>query len=77
MLQLSGSITYNAKPFSEFIPQRTAGYVYQSDNHIGQLTTRETLDFSARCQGPGLAAGAFNPRPFTTQPQPKAEITWC
>ena len=57
-VQLSGDITYNARKFNQFVPQRTSGYVYQGDNHIAQLTTRETLDFSARCQGPGLAAGA-------------------
>ena len=31
---------------------------YQGDNHVAQLTTRETLDFSARCQGVGRWGGA-------------------
>lgn len=37
----------------EFVPQRTSAYISQNDLHIGQLTVRETLSFSARCQGVG------------------------
>ncbi|GAB2225413.1 hypothetical protein Droror1_Dr00006205 [Drosera rotundifolia] len=37
----------------EFIPQRTAAYVSQNDVHIPTMTVRETLEFSARCQGVG------------------------
>ncbi|KAK9802906.1 hypothetical protein WJX73_004507 [Symbiochloris irregularis] len=56
-IQMSGRVSYNDRTFNQFVPQRTAGYVYQGDNHIGQLTTRETLDFSIRCQGAGLSVG--------------------
>ncbi|KAG8375491.1 hypothetical protein BUALT_Bualt10G0105400 [Buddleja alternifolia] len=38
---------------NEFIPQRTSAYIGQHDLHMGELTVRETLAFSARCQGVG------------------------
>ncbi|KAI5600727.1 hypothetical protein BDE02_01G044500 [Populus trichocarpa] len=38
---------------NEFVPQRTAAYISQHDLHIGEMTVRETLAFSARCQGVG------------------------
>ena len=41
----------------EFIPVRTAAYVPQDDVHTGEMTVRETLDFSARVQGAGFRAG--------------------
>ncbi|CAI5480132.1 unnamed protein product [Closterium sp. Yama58-4] len=53
-LKVSGSVTYNGHALNEFIPERTAVYVPQNDEHIGEMTVRETLDFSARLQGPGL-----------------------
>ncbi|KAK3219625.1 hypothetical protein Dsin_013595 [Dipteronia sinensis] len=37
----------------EFVPHRTAAYISQHDVHIGELTVKETLAFSARCQGVG------------------------
>jgi ABC-type multidrug transport system ATPase subunit len=54
---MSGSITYNGHTLKEFVPQRTSAYISQNDNHIGELTVRETLDFSARCQGVGYRYG--------------------
>ncbi|CAL1385159.1 unnamed protein product [Linum trigynum] len=53
-LKVSGKLTYNGHTTSEFVPQRTAAYIGQHDNHIGELTVRETLAFSARCQGTGF-----------------------
>ncbi len=53
-LQVSGEVTYNGHPLREFVPQRVAAYISQVDVHIAELTVRETLDFSARCQGPGF-----------------------
>eukprot|EP00850_Spirogloea_muscicola_P010335 SM000060S19667 [mRNA] locus=s60:404941:415471:- [translate_table: standard] len=50
-LRVEGRTTYNGRGFKEFVPQRTAAYVDQVDNHIGELTVRETFDFAARCQG--------------------------
>ncbi|XP_020424974.1 pleiotropic drug resistance protein 1 [Prunus persica] len=52
-LKLSGRVTYNGQGMGEFVPQRTAAYVSQHDLHIPELTVRETLAFSARCQGVG------------------------
>ncbi|RWR83360.1 ABC transporter G family member 39-like protein [Cinnamomum micranthum f. kanehirae] len=37
----------------EFVPQRTSAYISQYDTHTGEMTVRETLAFSARCQGVG------------------------
>ncbi|KAF7147146.1 hypothetical protein RHSIM_Rhsim03G0245700 [Rhododendron simsii] len=52
-LQISGKITYNGHSLNEFVPQRTSAYVSQQDWHVAEMTVRETLDFSARCQGVG------------------------
>lgn len=53
MLQVKGSVTFNGYTHNEFVPQKTAMYVSQNDLHNGELTVRETLDFSARAQGVG------------------------
>jgi ABC-type multidrug transport system ATPase subunit len=55
--QVRGRVSYNGHALSEFIPERTAVYVTQEDQHMPELTVRETLDFSARCQGTGSHAG--------------------
>ncbi|KAK4836952.1 hypothetical protein QYF36_001596 [Acer negundo] len=52
-LKFSGSITYNGHNINEFVPQRTVAYISQQDLHIPEMTVRETLSFSARCQGVG------------------------
>ncbi|KAF3334920.1 pleiotropic drug resistance protein 3-like isoform X2 [Carex littledalei] len=52
-LKVSGKVTYNGHEMNEFVPERTAAYISQHDLHIGELTVRETLAFSARCQGVG------------------------
>ncbi|XP_010535889.1 PREDICTED: ABC transporter G family member 38 [Tarenaya hassleriana] len=52
-LKISGDVTYNGHEFHEFVPQRTAAYISQYDVHLPQLTVRETLTFSAKCQGVG------------------------
>ncbi|GMN71758.1 hypothetical protein TIFTF001_053445 [Ficus carica] len=52
-LKFSGRVTYNGHDMKEFVPQRTAAYISQYDVHIGEMTVRETLAFSARCQGVG------------------------
>ncbi|KVH94078.1 hypothetical protein Ccrd_003864 [Cynara cardunculus var. scolymus] len=54
-LKRSGMITYNGHAFHEFCVQRTSAYISQTDNHIAELTVRETLDFGARCEGEGFA----------------------
>ncbi|CAI8619678.1 unnamed protein product [Vicia faba] len=52
-LQLAGSVTYYGHGLNEFVPPRTAAYISQHDVHIGEMSVRETLAFSARCQGVG------------------------
>ncbi|CAK9176321.1 unnamed protein product [Ilex paraguariensis] len=52
-LKVSGRVTYNGHGMHEFVPQRTSAYISQYDLHMGELTVRETLAFSARCQGIG------------------------
>ncbi|KAL8458115.1 hypothetical protein ACS0TY_035846 [Phlomoides rotata] len=52
-LKVSGSVSYNGHEMDEFVPQTTASYISQHDVHIGEMTVRETLEFSARCQGIG------------------------
>ena len=58
-------MTYNGHGVDEFCVQRTSAYISQSDNHLAELTVRETLDFAARCQGSsesfaGLLASFFH-----------------
>uniref|UniRef100_A0A0D9XIH8 ABC transporter domain-containing protein n=1 Tax=Leersia perrieri TaxID=77586 RepID=A0A0D9XIH8_9ORYZ len=50
-LKKSGKVTYNGMDLDKFCIQRTSAYISQTDNHIGELTVRETLDFAAKCQG--------------------------
>ncbi|GKA02057.1 pleiotropic drug resistance protein 1-like protein [Tanacetum coccineum] len=52
-LKSSGKVTYNGHELHEFVPERTSAYISQNDVHIGEMTVRETLAFSARCQGVG------------------------
>ncbi|KAI3848811.1 hypothetical protein MKW92_046664 [Papaver armeniacum] len=56
-LEVSGKVTYNGHEMDEFVPQRTSAYISQYDLHIGEMTVRETLNFSARCQGAGTGYG--------------------
>jgi ABC-type sugar transport system ATPase subunit len=56
-LKVLGKVTYNGHRMNEFVPQRTAAYISQHDLHIGEMTVRETLAFSARCQGVGTRYG--------------------
>jgi ABC-type multidrug transport system ATPase subunit len=51
--QESGRVTYCGHEFSEFVPQRTCAYISQHDLHHGEMTVRETLDFSGRSLGVG------------------------
>lgn len=56
-LQTTGSITYNGHELDEFYVRRTSAYISQTDDHIAELTVRETLEFCARCQGAEDLAG--------------------
>ncbi|XP_024523228.1 ABC transporter G family member 35 [Selaginella moellendorffii] len=52
-LKTRGQVTYNGYELDEFVPQKTSAYISQHDLHVGEMTVRETLEFSARCQGVG------------------------
>ncbi|KAL9463515.1 hypothetical protein AB3S75_001346 [Citrus x aurantiifolia] len=52
-LKVRGEITYNGYRLNEFVPQKTSAYISQNDVHVGEMTVKETLDFSARCLGVG------------------------
>lgn len=55
--QVQGEITYNGYKLDEFVPQKTSAYISQHDVHVAEMTVKETLDFSARCQGVGTRYG--------------------
>lgn len=57
LVQVAGEISYNGCRLDEFVPQRTSAYISQYDLHIPEMTVRETIDFSARCQGVGSRPG--------------------
>lgn len=66
--QCSGEISYNGHRLDEFVPQKTSAYISQYDLHIAEMTVRETVDFSARCQGVGSRTGRFlSTNQFTPQ----------
>ncbi|KNA08801.1 hypothetical protein SOVF_159450 isoform A, partial [Spinacia oleracea] len=50
-LEFKGDTSYNGHNLDQFIPQKTSAYISQHDLHIPDMTVRETIDFSARCQG--------------------------
>ncbi|GKV37528.1 hypothetical protein SLEP1_g45550 [Rubroshorea leprosula] len=52
-LKESGRVTYCGHELTEFVPRRTCAYISQHDLHYGEMTVRETLDFSGRCLGVG------------------------
>ncbi|KAL8114978.1 hypothetical protein AgCh_021704 [Apium graveolens] len=55
-LKMTGNISYNGYNLKDIIPQKTSAYVSQNDLHISEMTVRETLNFSACCQGIGSRA---------------------
>ncbi|KAJ4833721.1 hypothetical protein Tsubulata_038630 [Turnera subulata] len=78
-LKFSGRVTYNGHGMNEFVPQRTAAYISQHDLHIGEMTVRETLAFSARCQGVGtryelLAELSRREKAANIKPDPDIDI---
>lgn len=54
---MKGEISYNGYKLKEFVPRKTSAYISQNDVHVGEMTVKETLDFSARCQGVGSRYG--------------------
>uniref|UniRef100_A0A2N9H7W4 ABC transporter domain-containing protein n=1 Tax=Fagus sylvatica TaxID=28930 RepID=A0A2N9H7W4_FAGSY len=78
-LRSSGKVTYNGHGMEEFVPQRTSAYISQHDVHIGEMTVRETLAFSARCQGVGpryemLAELSRREKTANIKPDPDLDI---
>ncbi|XP_065869416.1 pleiotropic drug resistance protein 1-like [Euphorbia lathyris] len=78
-LKFSGNVTYNGHGMNEFIPQRTAAYISQNDIHLGEMTVRETLAFSARCQGVGtqhdlLAEVSRREKAANIKPDPDLDV---
>ncbi|KAK8591241.1 hypothetical protein V6N13_031291 [Hibiscus sabdariffa] len=55
-LHVTGEVSYNGYKLEEFVPQKTCAYISQNEFHISEMTVRETLDFSAHCQGVGSRA---------------------
>ncbi|KAG0452300.1 hypothetical protein HPP92_025773 [Vanilla planifolia] len=56
LLKVNGEITCNGWKKEEFDLTKAAAYITQNDQHVPEMTVRETLDFSARCQGVGCRA---------------------
>ncbi|MBA0678048.1 hypothetical protein Goari_019414, partial [Gossypium aridum] len=52
-LRVKGEVTYNGYRLNEFVPKKTSAYISQNDVHVGEMTVKETFDFSTRCQGVG------------------------
>ncbi|GLT76273.1 hypothetical protein SLA2020_479430 [Shorea laevis] len=52
-LRETGKVTYCGHELNEFVPRRTCAYISQHNLHFGEMTVRETLDFSGRCLGVG------------------------
>ncbi|KAI3727207.1 hypothetical protein L1987_67018 [Smallanthus sonchifolius] len=78
-LTSTGKVTYNGHELHEFVPERTSAYISQNDVHIGEMTVRETLAFSARCQGVGsrydmLAELSRRERDASIKPDPDIDI---
>ena len=73
-MQVSGEVTYNGRTFKEFRPLRTASYIEQTDSGLmAEMTVRETLDFSARCQGVSIKKGEL----LNTNEEKERHITAC
>ncbi|KAL6344933.1 hypothetical protein AAG906_006696 [Vitis piasezkii] len=73
-LKVSGRVTYNGHGMDEFVPQRTSAYTSQYDLHAGEMTMRETLDFSARCQGLEAFPNYQEERAANIKPDPDIDI---
>ncbi|KAL8108512.1 hypothetical protein AgCh_024823 [Apium graveolens] len=53
-LVITREISYNGYTLNEFVAQRTSAYVSQRDRYTAEMTVRETLELSGRCQGFGF-----------------------
>ncbi|XP_063937253.1 pleiotropic drug resistance protein 3 [Daucus carota subsp. sativus] len=50
-LKVSGEVSYNECKLDDLNSQKISAYISQYDLHTPEMTVRETIDFSARCQG--------------------------
>ncbi|WOL16540.1 hypothetical protein Cni_G25327 [Canna indica] len=50
-LKRTGDVKYNGCDLDKFCAQRTSAYISQTDNHIGELTVRETFNFAEDVRG--------------------------
>ncbi|KAI8004113.1 Pleiotropic drug resistance protein 3 [Camellia lanceoleosa] len=57
-VKVAGEVFYNSYRLDEFVPQKASAYISQYDLHKPEMIVRETIDFSARCQGVGSRAEA-------------------
>ncbi|XP_044961616.1 ABC transporter G family member 42-like [Hordeum vulgare subsp. vulgare] len=78
-LRCNGEVAYNGYPLDKFVPQKTAAYISQTDVHVGAMTVKETLDFSARCQGVGtkydlLTELARREKEARIRPEPEVDL---
>lgn len=78
-LRRGGEVTYNGFELEEFVAQKTAAYISQTDVHVGEMTVKETLDFSARCQGVGtkydlLTELARREKEAGIRPEPEVDL---
>ncbi|VAI77417.1 unnamed protein product [Triticum turgidum subsp. durum] len=78
-LRCNGEVAYNGYPLDKFVPQKTAAYISQTDVHVGVMTVKETLDFSARCQGVGtkydlLTELARREKEAGIRPEPEVDL---
>lgn len=51
LIQVSGEVSYNECKLEDLNSQKISAYISQYDLHTPEMTVRETIDFSARCQG--------------------------
>ncbi|CAI5523317.1 unnamed protein product [Closterium sp. Naga37s-1] len=47
VLGVQGEVTYNGRPRSQFVLPQSVAFVPQMNSHMGEMTVRETLEFSA------------------------------
>lgn len=59
-LKVKGKVTFNGHTADEFVVPKTAAYISQHDLHVGELTVRETLQFSSKVQGVGPQYGNYS-----------------
>ncbi|KAM1513519.1 hypothetical protein ACFX1Z_024934 [Malus domestica] len=78
-VEFSGKVTYNGLDMNESAPWRASAYISQHDIHNPEMTVRETLSFSSRCQGVGhrhewLAELSRREKAANIQPDPDIDV---